>query len=51
MGVEIVTRGRSAHGAHAERGVNAVYKIAPIIQDIEALDRGLPRDEFLGKAR
>jgi putative selenium metabolism hydrolase len=45
----ITTRGVSAHGAHAERGVNALYKMAPIIQDVAALDRELPRDPFLGK--
>jgi putative selenium metabolism hydrolase len=49
MGIEVVTRGVSAHGAHCERGVNAVYKLAPIIGDIEALNRRLPTDAFLGK--
>ncbi|MBP1620846.1 MAG: selenium metabolism hydrolase [Acidobacteria bacterium] len=49
MGIEVVTRGVSAHGAHCERGVNAVYKLAPIIADIEALNRRLPDDPFLGK--
>jgi putative selenium metabolism hydrolase len=45
----ITTRGVSAHGAHAERGVNALYAMAPIIQDVAALDRRLPADPFLGK--
>ena len=49
MGIEVVTRGVSAHGAHCERGVNAVYKMAPIIAEIEALDATLPADDFLGK--
>jgi putative selenium metabolism hydrolase len=49
MGIEVVTRGVSAHGAHCERGVNAVYKMAPIIADIEALNATLPVDDFLGK--
>ncbi|MCG6963525.1 MAG: YgeY family selenium metabolism-linked hydrolase [Acidobacteria bacterium] len=44
----ITTRGRSAHGAHAERGVNALYKMAPIIADIEKLNRCLAHDDFLG---
>jgi putative selenium metabolism hydrolase len=44
----ITTRGVSAHGAHAERGVNALYKMAPIIGDIEALNGNLAHDEFLG---
>ena len=44
----ITTHGVSAHGAHAERGVNALYKMAPIIGDIEALNGRLAEDEFLG---
>ncbi len=49
MGVTITTRGVSAHGAHCERGVNAVYALAPIIADVEALNERLPTDPFLGK--
>jgi putative selenium metabolism hydrolase len=45
----ITTRGVSAHGAHAELGVNALYAMAPIIEDVAALDSRLPRDPFLGK--
>ncbi len=45
----ITTRGVSAHAAHSERGVNAVYKIAPIVLDIERLHEQLPSDAFLGK--
>lgn len=45
----ITTRGVSAHGAHAERGVNALYAMAPIIEDVAALDARLPSDPFLGK--
>ena len=44
----ITTRGVSAHGAHAERGVNALYKAAPIISDVEALNGRLAHDDFLG---
>jgi putative selenium metabolism hydrolase len=45
----ITTRGVSAHAAHPERGVNALYKLAPILLDIEALNERLPSDDFLGK--
>lgn len=45
----ITTRGRSAHGAQCDLGVNALYKMAPIIADIEELHRRLPSDDFLGK--
>jgi putative selenium metabolism hydrolase len=45
----ITTRGKSVHGAHCDLGVNALYKMAPIIADVEALHRRLPADDFLGK--
>lgn len=49
MEITVTTKGRSAHGAHCERGINALYKMAPIIQDIAALNEKLPVDDFLGK--
>ena len=49
MEATITTHGVSAHGAHADRGVNALYKMAPIISDVEQLNEGLAEDEFLGK--
>ena len=48
MEATITTRGVSAHGAHAARGINALYKMAPIISDIEKLNGNLANDEFLG---
>jgi putative selenium metabolism hydrolase len=45
----ITTHGVSAHGAHAALGVNALYKMAPIIADVEALDGRLAEDPFLGR--
>ncbi|HNX49926.1 MAG TPA: YgeY family selenium metabolism-linked hydrolase [Thermoanaerobaculaceae bacterium] len=49
MEIEVVTKGRSAHGAHCERGVNAIYKMSPVVKDIEALNPRLKHDAFLGK--
>jgi putative selenium metabolism hydrolase len=45
----ISATGVSAHAAHPEQGVNALYKLAPILGDIEALNDRLPGDDFLGK--
>jgi putative selenium metabolism hydrolase len=45
----ISTRGVSSHAAHPEEGVNALYKMAPILKDIEKLNDRLPHDDFLGK--
>jgi putative selenium metabolism hydrolase len=49
MEMTITTHGVSAHGAHCDRGVNAIYKAAPIIQEIEELHKNLKDDDFLGK--
>ncbi|MEM3341075.1 MAG: YgeY family selenium metabolism-linked hydrolase [Thermoplasmata archaeon] len=49
MEIEVETKGLSCHGSAPERGVNAVYKMAPIIQDIEKLNERLRYDPFLGK--
>ncbi len=44
----ITTRGVSAHGAHAHRGINALYAMAPILTDVEQLNTRLAHDDFLG---
>ena len=49
MEVEITARGKSAHGAHNHEGINAVYKMNPVISAIEKLDRDLKPVEPLGK--
>jgi putative selenium metabolism hydrolase len=51
MEMEIRTQGLSAHGSAPERGVNAVYKMAPIVQDVARLNDDLAgtADPFLGK--
>jgi putative selenium metabolism hydrolase len=49
MEVKIGVTGKSAHGAHNEQGVNAIYKMMPIIQEIEELNHHLPAVEPLGK--
>jgi putative selenium metabolism hydrolase len=51
MEMEVRTQGRSAHGSAPERGVNAVYKMAGIISEIERLNMDLAAtaDPVLGK--
>jgi putative selenium metabolism hydrolase len=49
MEIKISTHGKSAHGAHNQKGINAIYKMAPLIQAIEKLDFQLPVEEPLGK--
>lgn len=45
----ITIKGRSAHAAHCEKGVSALYKAARILLDIEKLNDRLAHDDFLGK--
>jgi putative selenium metabolism hydrolase len=49
MEIEVRTAGISCHGSAPERGVNAVYLMAPIIRDIEHLNDRLGGEPFLGK--
>lgn len=49
MEMEVKTSGISCHGSAPERGVNAIYKMAYIIKDIEQLNQRLKTDPFLGK--
>jgi putative selenium metabolism hydrolase len=50
MEIEVRTQGRSCHGSAPERGINAIYRMAPIIADIERLNERLRAwpDKFLG---
>lgn len=51
MEMEVRTQGLACHGSAPERGVNAVYKMAPIAVEIERLNERLAStaDPFLGK--
>lgn len=49
MEIKVSTRGISCHGSAPERGVNAIYMMAPIIEDIKKLNERLKDDPFLGK--
>lgn len=49
MEMKVKTRGRSCHGSAPERGENAIYKIAPIIREIEELHGRLENPSILGK--
>ena len=49
MEIKVETRGISCHGSAPERGENAIYKIAPVIRDIDKLDKKLHNTSVLGK--
>lgn len=49
MEMIVTTKGLSCHGSAPERGINAIYKMVPIIQGIEKLNENLKEDSFLGK--
>ncbi len=45
----ITTKGKASHASAPERGINAIYKMAPIITDIEKLNFNLKTHPILGK--
>jgi putative selenium metabolism hydrolase len=47
--IRVTTTGLSAHGSAPERGENAIYKMAPILLELERLNERLGIDAFLGK--
>ena len=49
MEIKVETSGLSAHGSAPHRGVNAVYKMQPIIKGVEELNERLAPHDFLGK--
>lgn len=49
MEIGVTAKGVSCHGSAPERGVNAVYKMAKIINEIEKLNDRIKHDDFLGK--
>jgi putative selenium metabolism hydrolase len=49
MEIKIKTHGVSCHGSAPERGVNAIYKMGAILQDLEDLNGKLVSHPFLGK--
>lgn len=49
MEIKVSVGGVSCHGSAPERGDNAIFKMAPILQELEQLHPRLRHDEFLGK--
>ena len=48
MDIKVTTRGLSSHGSAPDRGKNAIYLMAPILQELEVLNAQLRGDSFLG---
>lgn len=48
MEIRVKTRGISCHGSAPDRGENAIYKIAPVIEEVEQLHSSLEGDSVLG---
>ena len=49
MEIRVEVKGISCHGSAPERGDNAIYKMADILQEIKELNNRLHNDSFLGK--
>jgi putative selenium metabolism hydrolase len=49
MEIKVTTSGISCHGSAPERGDNAIFKMAPILLELQELHKGLKHHDFLGK--
>ncbi len=49
MEIKVTTHGVSCHGSAPERGDNAIFKMAPILNELKELNERLIDDKFLGK--
>lgn len=49
MEIKVTTHGISCHGSAPERGDNAIFKMAPILLELEELHKHLLHNDFLGK--
>ena len=49
MEIKVAVSGLSAHGSAPERGDNAIFKMAPILAELQELHGKLKDDPFLGK--
>ncbi|NOX32613.1 MAG: YgeY family selenium metabolism-linked hydrolase [Deltaproteobacteria bacterium] len=49
MEIKVETKGVSCHGSAPERGDNAIFKMGPILNDLQNLQKELKTDDFLGK--
>jgi putative selenium metabolism hydrolase len=49
MEIRVNVSGISCHGSAPERGDNAIFKMAPILLELEQLHPKLTHDDFLGK--
>jgi len=49
MEIKVSTSGVSCHGSAPERGDNAIFKMAPILNELQLLHANLKDDDFLGK--
>jgi len=48
--LEVTTVGRTSHGSAPWRGINAVYKMLPVLSKVQILDTTLPGHELLGRS-
>lgn len=49
MEILVETEGISCHGSAPERGDNAIFKMGPILNELQLLQKNLKDDDFLGK--
>jgi putative selenium metabolism hydrolase len=50
MGIKISTQGKSVHASIPEKGINAIYAMAPLIEKAGRLNRSFRNNSVLGKS-
>lgn len=48
--IEVTTYGKTSHGSAPWLGINAVYKMMPVLDKVQDMASSLPEDPFLGQA-
>ncbi|MBI3178223.1 MAG: YgeY family selenium metabolism-linked hydrolase [Deltaproteobacteria bacterium] len=48
--LQVTLRGQPVHASDPDKGFNAIYGIAKIVEGVQALTKRLPTDKFLGRS-
>ncbi len=50
IGVKITTKGRSIHASTPEKGINAIYRMTPLVKSVDAANRAYTCNSILGRS-
>ncbi len=50
IGVKITTRGKSVHASIPEKGINAIYRMNPLVKKVENMNKSFQLNSVLGRS-